>query len=355
MAIRSLPGVKVYVSNGTTYAYHRASGIRLLSLYGSPQFLIELASAEKSHQLKLNMAPVEKPGTWGELVSVYRAAKFLPTEAGDAPDLSPRTIADYQKIFDYLQPLHDMTFEQFDRPFVFALRDKTYQKHKRKFANYVVQVICSTFNWAVKRGLVDTNPALNIEKVKRPKNMPRANRPWTDAEWEIVTSRAPKHLLAPILLAGVTGWREGEMACRPRTDYDHQNLKIKRVSLKSGKIVKTSVPREVAGALNALFPHQATTLLVNSLGRPWTQAGMRSSIFVFLKKLERDGLVGPGLTIHGLRHRAATWLRRMGYDLQTIADWLGQTELGVTEIYCLEADLEEKLSAVVLTIDGRNT
>jgi hypothetical protein len=61
----------------------------------------------------------------------------------------------------------------------------------------------------------------------------------------------------------VFGWRGIEVVNRPRTDYDRVEKKIKRRSAKGGKIVKTPVPKLVSDALDVLFPHDATTLLVN--------------------------------------------------------------------------------------------
>jgi hypothetical protein len=94
----------------------------------------------------------------------------------------------------------------------------------------------------------------NVRPIKRPKDMPRANRPWTREEWETVIAAAPKQLLAPILLCGVLGRREGEALVRPRSDYDPAKKTIKRVSLKSGKVVRTPVPRLLSDALDALLP-----------------------------------------------------------------------------------------------------
>ena len=44
----------------------------------------------------------------------------------------------------------------------------------------------------------------------------------------------------------------------------------------------------------------------------------------FRRKLEREGILCPGLTLYGLRHTVAVILREMGYDDRTIADALGQ-------------------------------
>jgi hypothetical protein len=40
--------------------------------------------------------------------------------------------------------------------------------------------------------------------------------------------------------------------------------------------------------------------------------------------LEKEGRIGPGLTLYGLRHTVAVILREAGHDERTIADALGQ-------------------------------
>jgi integrase len=83
----------------------------------------------------------------------------------------------------------------------------------------------------------------------------------------------------------------------------------------------------------------------------WTENGFRSSVFKFLGKLETEGKVEPGLTIHGLRHTCGTLLRELGFDRDTIADMLGQEDAGMAEWYARDADLQRKLGGVVKKLD----
>jgi integrase len=344
MATIKIKGVKSYTSKGIVYAYHRASGTRLLKPYGSEEFLAELAAVRAKHDGK---KPHEIPGTWGALASQYRQHRL--------PQLEARTQSDYQKVLDWLRPLHCMELAKWTRGFAIRLRDKALEKKGRRFANYVISVVQAVFTWALERELVDEHPIQKVKAIPRPKSMPRANRPWTRDEWNAVVAAAPKHLLAPILLCGVLGWREGEVVNRPRNDYDRPHKKIKRVSAKSGRIVKTPVPKIISDALDSLFPHDATKLLVNSRRRPWTMGGFCCSVFKFLGKLEEKGKVGPGLTIHGLRHTCGTLMRELGFDKDTIADMLGQEDPGMAEWYARDADLERKLTGVVKKIDRHLT
>jgi integrase len=192
-----------------------------------------------------------------------------------------------------------------DRGFVLKLRDKAFEQRKRRFASHTVAVVQGVFTWGLDREHTEHN-IRKIKPIKRPRDMDRANRPWTRAEWDAVTAAAPPRLLAPILLHGMLGWREGEALTRPRTDYDSVEKKIKRVSLKSGKRVKTPVPKLISDALDALFPHEATTLLVNSRGQPWTEDGFRASMWTLLEQVKAGGKIPDGLTVHGLRHTCGT-------------------------------------------------
>jgi hypothetical protein len=50
MPLIKIRGVKAYVSKGHVYAYHRKSGTRLSSPYGSPDIFAELKDIEDKHK-----------------------------------------------------------------------------------------------------------------------------------------------------------------------------------------------------------------------------------------------------------------------------------------------------------------
>ncbi|MGC1236777.1 MAG: tyrosine-type recombinase/integrase [Xanthobacteraceae bacterium] len=226
---------------------------------------------------------------------------------------------------------------------------------RNKFGNWCfISLKMFKLSYGIEHGLAHENPVSRVKKIRRPKDMPRPNRPWSQEEWKAVTESVPKHMLAPVMLCGLLGWREGEAISAPRTAYNEKTGELVRTSAKSGKPVKTDTPKQVAAALEAIFPHAATTLLVSSTGRPWTLNGFRSSFFRLIGKLEEKGQVGPDLTCHGLRHFAATRLREAGFDKQTIADFLGQETPGMAGYYSRDADLKGKMRKVVEYIDHEN-
>ena len=162
---------------------------------------------------------------------------------------------------------------------------------------------------------------------------------------------APAQLLVPIGLGMFTGLREGDVITITKSAYDGTALG-KRTS-KSGQTIWWPCPTPLRRILDGAPKHDAVTMAANSRGRPWTESGFRASFFKFIRKLESEGLVGPGLTFHGLRHTVATILREIGYDNETIADALGQSSPGMAMHYAKEADLRKKMTGVVKRFDRR--
>lgn len=334
-----LRGLKIYYSKGTRYVYHRATGIRLTSLFGSPEFIAEVASINARHK-----KTAERHGTWGGLVKAYKESPRYQI------DIKPRTRRDYDRVLFWLKTLESTALVDWNRSYVTQIQDKARQQKGIRFARYVTSVVSLVFTWGMARGLTESNPAEGVEKLRRPKDRPRANRPWTDAEWNIVWKRATPHIRAILALAGILGWRGGETIAAPRNCYSRKARTITRVSSKSGRVVTSTVPDQVAKALDVLFPHDATTLLVNSRGKPWTENGFRVSVFKLLRSLHRDGLIGAGLTVHGLRHTVATRAREMGFTPRAIADTLGQETEGMALHYSKTADATQGVSDIVTSI-----
>ena len=51
---------------------------------------------------------------------------------------------------------------------VYALRDLAFEMHKRRFANYVVQVVRLLLRWGRERGHLERNVAEGMKSLKRP-------------------------------------------------------------------------------------------------------------------------------------------------------------------------------------------
>ena len=63
-------------------------------------------------------------------------------------------------------------------------------------------------------------------------------------------------------------------------------------------------------------------------------------------------MIGPGLTMYGLRHTVAVILRELGYDERTIADALGQKTIEMARLYAEGADSKPKMRGVVASFNA---
>lgn len=228
------------------------------------------------------------------------------------------------------------------------IRDKA-SSRGRRFANYVKAVLSIVFGWGAERGFVDANPAKNVKNIRRPKGAPHANRPWTDAERHAVLDSAPASLKPAVALMMFTGLGPEDALHLPRTFYKDGEIATSRS--KTGEPVFWPAPTPLREILAAAAAHDAITLCANSRGRPWTTSGFRASWRAFQQDLLREGRIGPGLTLYGLRHTVAVILREAGFDERTIADALGQKTIEMARHYARGADLRPKMRSVAAAFD----
>jgi integrase len=341
MTVIRVKGFQIFKDrHGKQRCYHRKTKIAVdlvRAPLGSPEFFAECARI-----VALNVPVDPRPGTFGLLVNEYRAnAAFQ--------DLAPQTRTDYQKVFDFLQPIAGVALVRFDRATVVRIRDQAYGKRNRRFANYVKAVLSVVFGWGAERGLLLSNPASGIKDIRRKKGAPEANRPWSDEERHAVFDAMPAHMRPALALMMFTGLGPKDALSLPRTFYKSGEIATRRS--KTGEPVFWPAPGELMDALDAGPEHGAITLCANLTGRPWTLGGYRASWRKVRMLLEQRGAVGKGLTLYGLRHTVAVILREAGHDERTIADALGQKTIEMARHYAKRADLVPKMRGVVKSFD----
>jgi integrase len=341
MTVIRVKGFKIFKDrHGRERCYHRKTGERIdlvKAPKGSPEFFTECA---RIAALATTLVP--KPGTLGLLIAAYRGHPAF-------TDLAPRTKADYQAVFDYLKPIADTPLVQFDKPLVVRIRDKAAQDKGRKFANDVKARFSGIFGWGSERGYLTTNPATGIKDIRRRKDAPDANRPWADEERDAVTAASPAHIRPAIALMMFTGLGPRDALTLPRSFYKANEIATRRS--KTGQPVFWPCPTPLTEMLAEAPEHSAITLCANSDGKPWTVSGFRASWRKVRVRLEREGKVGPGLTLYGLRHTVAVILREIGMDERTIADALGQKTIEMARRYAKGADLKPKMRSVVRSFE----
>jgi integrase len=330
-------GIKRYRSKGRWYVYHRKTGKHIDAEFGTAAFFNELAKLERRVKREAAL-----PGTLGGLLAAYRASRtYL--------DLASSTRAGYLRMMNLLIPIHDMPLAELVPQFVAGLRDRVAEKHGRRQANYVMAVISVACEHGREHGIIRENPVKGIKRVRRDRQAPRANRPWTAAERCVVLQRVPDQLRVPIALAMFTGLRKGDVLRLPKSEI--REGRIRRRTAKTGHEMSIPLHPDLVGLLSAAAPHDAITVAATTNGTPWTESGFNSTFIKAIRRLERDGAVQPGLTFHGLRHTVGTLLVEAGFDIDTVRRWLGQKTLAMAIHYSETADTTDRMAGILARFD----
>ncbi len=336
------------------YFYHRATGARIEAEFGTPAFASEVARLDDRAK---ELAPRD-----GSLKALITAYKKSPEFTG----LATRTRADYDKIFDWLAPLSDMALIEMDAGFIYELRDKAFASRKRRFANYVVQVLRLLFSWGKPRRFLSDNVALGVEGLRRPKKMARANRPWEDDERETVLAAAEIGLRAMIALGMFAGLREGDACALPKLAFDGRRIesvasknsetlwlpahfRLREILTEAAEVRRERLLRRARR--QKVLPIDPPTLAVNRFGKPWTASGFRASFFKLIGELEKKGAVRTGLTFHGLRHTMGKLVIEAGGSKEDVGMILGDRSLAMAELYSREHEKKGRVSATMLRLE----
>lgn len=316
-----LKGVKKVRSKGRTYYYHRRSMTRLPGQPGSPAFVQALSSLNSSSTRSAT-------NTLGSLVTSYRASP-------EFASLAPATRQKYGSALDALKPLAGYPLAAFTADFFYAWRDKKASEHSRSFANFGVLMFRILFAWGKKRGLCKTNPAVDVDLIRKPRGAPVKNRPWRPAELQAVLDAAPEWMRVPIAIAAYTGLRESDVVRVTWACYDGQAFETRQK--KTGLPIWVPAHAKLRELLDSA-PRVHEQIVVGARGKPIGQSGLSTEFWRLLVRLRDDGAIGPGLSFHGLRHTLGTALAEAGCDPPTIAAVLGQATTKMAEHYSRTAD-----------------
>lgn len=327
------PGVKSVKSKGTTYLYHRATATRIRAAYGTPEFTRELDALDA--KAGLPKRPSLGGKTLGDLIEAYRAGPQFAA-------LAPRTRADYQHKFDYLLPIAMMPLIDLTRGELMRIRDKAHKARKFHFANYLITTLRLLLQWGVARDWLTFNPAQEIERIERPKQLGKfPHRSWSEAEQIAVLAAAQGGIRTAVGLGMFAAMREGDAisvtwgAAAAQGWLSWEQRKTKEMAywpVEGDLAFILDEARRAAGG----NPLPTRTIVVNRAGQPYTGNGFRILFFRLLKRLERDGIIAPGLTFHGLRHTAGKELVEKGGTTAEVQTRLGHKTMAMAELYSKE-------------------
>jgi integrase len=206
------------------------------------------------------------------------------------------------------------------------------------------------FRFAVPQGLISANHATGVIPHPRPKDQPRANRPWQVHELDHVLNTAPPHIAVVIALISNFGMDPSDALNLRRSAIKDGAIWLHRA--KTDEATGIKIGKRLNDALAAAPSHDAITVLASTHGLPWTYSGFSSVWHRYRAKQVEDGNLARDLTLKGLRHMVATILRELGYTPRQIADLLGQKTDSMPLWYSRDANMIGRNTEAVAALDA---
>jgi len=257
-------------------------------------------------------------GSFAELVRTYKdSAAFR--------ELTKRGRAEYVRHLDAFAKLWgDLPAKRLTRAAIEAYKDS--KQETPRAANQAMQTIRRLLYFAKDRGLISDNQAARIKMLKEGDG----NKPWplvAISTFREVNADDPMMLLA-LSLGLYTGQRRGDLIKMTRADYDGTTIAVSQN--KTGAKVRVPVHPILKSELDHATPN--FMLLTTQRGKAFTA---RHFSAVFHAATVRAGL--KGLTLHGLRVTAATWLAEAGCTDAELQAVLGHKSLSMVAHYRRQA------------------
>lgn len=239
--------------------------------------------------------------------------------------------SDFQKLSDGSQRAYRSYFALIEKRFgkmpLAAIEDRRARGDFKKFrdnfadkprkADYVWQTLSRILSVAKDNGRIEVNVC---ERGGRLYDVDRTEIIWQPDDIERFLGAASEEMKLALLLALWTGQRQGDLLRLTWNAYDGQKIVTKQS--KTGARVSIPVGNVLRAALEtAKTKRNATTILTNRAGKPWTSDGFRAS---WRKACEAVGL-SAGLRFHDLRGTAVTRLATAGCTVAEIASFTGHS------------------------------
>jgi site-specific recombinase XerD len=338
-----LEGLNIVKARGRWYVYFRDGGEPLLKKFdGSREALLtrlgepDIISAYNRRRNR-DLSRVFPEGTLGSVVAWFK------TDCPRYEKLSEATRKDYDAAYDWLQMEFDCPLEAITQPTLYEVRDRCAKEKWPRFADKMIAALSSMFSQAVKRGKMLSNPCLGMDKAHEAD--PNANREWFADEWQFARGTAPLEVKIPLMMARYAGLRGQSIVTTNRKHFHDHPLTGKAVRFVAGKnkrAVFLPVMKELQDFIAELKVKRADGLIaVRDDGSPWeSEKDMQTRVSHWLRDRERDGLIGAGTTLHGLRVSYAAWWKRNGANNSEVADLLGDKSERMGAHYTRHVDSE---------------
>ncbi|WP_026202590.1 tyrosine-type recombinase/integrase [Bradyrhizobium sp. WSM2793] len=335
VVLKGIHRVKRKLANGETKVHFYAwrGGPAIEAKPGSPEFVREYHDAHASLRQP-------RSGTFMTIIAQYKAA----------PEFTGLAASTRRAYLAYVKLIED---EFGDLP-VAALADRrvrgefkswrdSFVETPRK-ADYAWTTLARVMSFAKDRGIIATNPC---ERGGRLYVADRKDKIWTEQDIAAVLAVASNEIQLALILALWSGQRQGDLLRLPWSAYESPYIRLRQS--KGGRRVAMPAGAPLRTLLDATS-RRGPVILTNTLGRPWTSDGFRTS---WGKACERAGI--DGLTFHDLRGTAVVRLAIAGASVPQIAAVTGHSLKDVEAIldaHYLGRDIQ-LAEAAVLKLEAR--
>ena len=267
-------------------------------------------------------------------------------------EATPSTVARYagilERFYAFLDKKADRDIATLTAPNIGAFRDKLARELSRASANVAVKCLRACLSAATKQGLLTSNPAALVDKLKA--RGESARRAFTVAEVQRVLKSAGDSEWRGLILAGIyTGARLGDIARLTWRNVNLETAEVTFTATKTGRRMVLPMARPLSALFESLpsvddpdafvFPKAAaaakrTGTLSNQFYGLLVDAGLAEPR---TKKNTGKGRHAPrpvgGLSFHSLRHSAVTFLKAAGVSDALAQAIAGHESAAVSRIY----------------------
>lgn len=210
---------------------------------------------------------------------------------------------------------------------------------KRDIAN-----LSSSFNWAIRKGYLITNPCEGIKKPKIPQKMPLF---FTEEEFQtLLYSIKDKDLYDLIEFASLTGLRQSDLITLTweQVNFKGENIILDNRSTltKSRKVHNLPLNLRALQILTEREINKFSNFVFTYMEKPIKQDFISKKF----RKLVKSAGINPKLTFHSIRHSFASWLIQKGVSIYHVSKLLTHSDMRVTQIYThlSSEDLRESIT-----------
>lgn len=312
--LQGINTVRKRLADGTVriHRYHRATGLPLAGKLGSPEFIRDLAAAEKTLLDR-------HAGSFNGLVRDYT----LSPEFGKLRD---STQSEYRRMLTKAEvkfgtmPIAALEDPRVRQDFM-TWRAAVAKDSGDREADNRLSVISAMLSWAKENGQVFANHVVGFRRLHR---ADRSELIWLPEHIEAFMRVAPVELQRALILALHTGQRQGDLLRLAWGNYDGALISLRQG--KTGRKVEIPCTRALKAMLDGL-DRTTAVVLTTKTGRPW-----KPRYFKAQWEIASTAAGITGLHFHDLRGTAITMLAEAGCTTPQIAAITGHSLKTVTAI-----------------------